>query len=305
MLPSSSLFCSDLSTARICAKLLHMKQNIRLSMFALCLLVLASAKQTFALDNNRFGHQQPGADTAKGMATRVNAHREEAGLTPYVLNDALTSAAQQVADHMAATEFTSHYDGNGANPSQRALQAGYTDHVTEIIYGGFGGAEAAWTYWKDNELHHDLIVSEDYHEFGVGMAVGVESGRMYWAVMLGTGLPEEKPLTAVTPIIPGTVTKLPGAATAVPTPAATSDQSAAETTATDTTVTLTALDNGRANDNAGTLGSPDDGTTPAPAKPANEDTEDSPWMIVAAALTILAGVVFFYFPRARWARSSS
>jgi len=276
-------------------------------MFALCLLILASAKQTFALDNNRFGHQQPDADTPEGMAARVNAHRKETGLPPYALNDALTSAAQQVADHMAATEFTSHYDGNGANPSQRALQAGYTDHVTEIIYGGFGGADAAWTYWKDNELHHDLIVSEDYHEFGVGMAVGVESGRMYWAVMLGTGLPEEKPLTAVTPIIPGTVTKLPGAAaTAVPTPAtATSDQSAAETGAADTTVTLTALDNGRANDSAGTGGSSDEDTTPAPAKPASEETEDSPWMIVAAALTILAGVVFFYFPRARWARSSS
>lgn len=281
-----------------------MKQNIRLSMFALCLLVFTSAKQTFALDNNRFGHQEPVTDTAEDMAARINAHRQDAGLPHYVPNNTLAGAAQTVADHMAAAEFTSHYDGNGANPSQRALQAGYTDHVTEIIYGGFGGADAAWTYWSENDLHNDLLLSEDYREFGVGMAVGA-SGRAYWAIMLGTGEPTAKPTTSAT-IVPGAVTKLPGTATtAVPSPAPTASQSPTEVPTIDSAVALTSLESSGPDNSASSTAATDNNTAPSPAKPANQEADDSPWMIVAAALTILAGVIFFYFPRARWARSSS
>ncbi|MCA9872498.1 MAG: CAP domain-containing protein [Anaerolineales bacterium] len=282
-----------------------MKQNIRLSMFALCLLVFTSTKQTFALENNRFRQQPPDVDTASSMAARINAHREEAGLPPYEPNDALTNAAQIVADHMAATEFISHYDSTGASPSQRAVQAGYADHVTEIIYGGFGGADAAWTYWMENELHHSLILSEDYHEIGVGMAVGLDSGRAYWSIMLGTGRPLEKSSTAEA-IPPGTVTKLPGStSTAVPLPSPTADRQPTETPAEETTIALTSLETGGLDGSQGALLAPDNGINPTPAKPADPDSDESPWLILAAAATILAGIVFFYFPRARWARPSS
>lgn len=280
-----------------------MKQNIRLSMFALCLLVFASAKQTFALEHNRYGLQEPDADTAEKMAARVNAYRTEAGLPAFTTNDALANAAQKVANHMAATEFISHYDADGANPSQRALQAGYADHVTEIIYGGFGGAETAWAYWTENDLHNDLILSEDYHEFGVGMANGTDSGRTYWAIMLGTGIPPKEPTVTVAP---GTVTKLPATAvTAEPSPSPTASQTPPEPHTDETSIALTALENTGPDNGPDAAANPDNIAAPPPAEPANPDADDSPWLIVAAALTILAGIIFFYFPRARWARSSS
>ncbi len=82
---------------------------------------------------------------------------------------------------MAATEFISHYDDTGANPQQRAEKAGYDEHVTEIIFGGLGGVDAAWEWWTENDLHHGLLISEDYVEFGVATA----SQRTKWAAILG------------------------------------------------------------------------------------------------------------------------
>ncbi len=282
-----------------------MKLNTRLSLFALSLLLLAPTKQTFALDNIRIGWQDSETDTAVAMAQRVNTHRQEIGLPAYAVNEALTRAAQEVADHMAATEFTSHYDGNGANPSQRALQAGYEDHVTEIIYGGFGGSDAAWQWWSENDLHYGLIISEDYHEFGVGMAVGQESGRAYWAIMFGTGLPVKESVSTVTPSVPPTETKLTGTtATAVPSPVPTASEAPTLLPdANNSTVALTMLEE---EPNTETNGMSDEANTltPSPQPARTQDEEDSTWLIIAAALTIIAGVVFFYFPRARSARSS-
>lgn len=282
-----------------------MKQNIRLSLFALFLLLLASAKQTFALDNNLNSLQTSEADTAVDMANRVNDHRAESGLLPYTQNTALVQAAQQVADHMAATEFTSHYDAEGSSPSQRALQRGYTDHVTEIIYGGFGGVNAAWEWWTENELHDSLLLSTDYHEFGIGRAVGVDSGRVYWAIMFGTGTSADKTGTAVTPAIPGIVTKLPGTGvTAVPSPSPVAGQTPTQVLAAeDTAVSLTSLESDGTLESAVYIETATGGaSTPTTAGSANEAEEDSTWLIVAAALTILFGVVFFYFPRAGQSR---
>ena len=282
-----------------------MKLNTKLSLFALSLLLLAPTKQTFALDNNRIGWQDSETDTAVAMAQRVNTHRQEIGLPAYAVNDALTRAAQQVADHMAATEFTSHYDGNGANPSQRALQAGYEDHVTEIIYGGFGGSDAAWQWWSENDLHYGLIINEDYHEFGVGMAVGHDSGRAYWAIMFGTGLPVKEAVSTFTPSVPPAETKLTGTtATAVPPPVPTASEAPTLLPdATNSTVALTMLEENPNNETNGVSDEPNN-LTPPPEPAYSQDEEDSTWLIIAAALTIIVGAVFFYFPRARSTRSS-
>ncbi|MBK8985581.1 MAG: hypothetical protein IPM39_05800 [Chloroflexi bacterium] len=282
-----------------------MKQNSGILLFVLFILIWGTAKQTSALDNQLARQQTAEADTAVGMADRVNAHRQAAGLFPYATNQALSLAAQQVADHMAATDFTSHYDGNGANPSQRALQTGYADHVTEIIYGGFGGSNAAWAWWTENQLHEGLLLSTDYHEFGVGMAVAADSGRLYWAIMFGTGLPAQETRTAVSPSVPGVITKLPGAAaTAVPNPSPTASQTITESAIIeDTAVSLTSLESDALTPQTDPATLANDSTNAA-ATPAAQESEESAWLIIAAALTILVGVVFFYFPRARNTQST-
>lgn len=281
-----------------------MKQFIWLSLFALLLLIFLPTKQIFALEASRSSWQDIEGDSATLMVERVNDYRQETGLPPYATNLALRQAAQKIADHMAATEFISHFDGDGANPNTRAERFGYADHVTEIIYGGFGGADAAWQWWMTNELHQSLIISQDYHELGVGMAVGVDSGRIYWAMVFGTGLPlEEGPeATATSTGNPAKLTTTP--TTAVPSPSPTANQTPTEPPI------VTIRDAGDAdddNDSAPTqiaklLHEPQDTeASPNQEAPATAQSQDT-WLIIAAAVTILLGIILFYFPRAGWFR---
>jgi uncharacterized protein YkwD len=285
-----------------------MKSNILLLTFALFLLIMAMTKQTFALDNSNISGRYQDLDSATDMIILMNNYRQEAGLSPYVLNDSLNNAAQRVADHMAATEFTSHYDADGASPSKRALQAGYDDHVTEIIYGGFGGGAAAWEWWMTNETYTGLILSQDYHEFGVGMAVGAESERFYWAIMFGAGVPTAVTNDRPSPAAAGIVTKLPASEeTAVPSPTIALIVGPAPTevfiNATLSPLTdqpdnlLPTLINADSAEAVDTI-MPHSTATPAPTGSDGE----SPWLVIAAAITILAGIIIFYFPRLAWTR---
>jgi uncharacterized protein YkwD len=287
----------------ICAKLTGMKQDIRLSLFALLLLIFLPTKQIFALGASNYRWQNLESDSAALMGSRVNDHRQQADLPSYATNESLRQAAQKIADHMATTEFISHFDGDGANPTLRAERFGYTDHVTEIIYGGFGGVNAAWEWWLANELHQNLILSEDYYEFGVGMAVGVESGRFYWAIVFGTGLPaDEEPAPAAT--LPDSQPKLPvTATTAVPAPSPTAEQIPTEMAVAAILETPT-LVNINGSTPSGAIALTDEGldSSLATDEIVAIATPQDTWLIIAAAVTILFGILIFYFPRASWSR---
>jgi uncharacterized protein YkwD len=277
-----------------------MKQKILLTMFALWLLFMVSSKQIFALGENASATQDsattPTPETAVHMMERINDYRTELDLPVYYHDQALTQASQWVVDTMAATEFISHYDENGANPQQRAEKAGYDEHVTEIIFGGLGGADAAWEWWAENELHHGLLISEDYVEFGVGTAIHEQSGRQYWAVMFGFGDGQYE-MDGRANGHDGEVdvsTKLPSATstaevTAVPPTAVLPDP-----TATSEQVALITEDEsaypGPSSDNSG--------NKPDMSRSSNNNSvEESKWLIIAAVGTIVFSVAVFYFPR--------
>jgi uncharacterized protein YkwD len=282
-----------------------MKLNIRLSLFALLLLLVMPTKQIFALNASREGWQQIETDSAETIAVRINAHRQRAGLEPYSTNQALLQAAQKIADHMAATEFISHFDGDGANPNSRAAQFGYADHVTEIIYGGFGGSDAAWEWWMANELHEALILSQDYYEMGVGVAMGAESDRLYWAVVFGTGLPAKEDPTPLA-IAPSSLTKLPpNVTTAVPSPSPTAEQLPTETAvAAHSETAIPTSDTGSAQSSQDEAALPSNLGTPTQVQDetARGIGPQDTWLILAAAVTIFFGIILFYFPRAGWSR---
>ncbi len=278
-----------------------MKQKILLTMFALWLLSGASSKQIFALGKDPSAAQDSAPtttpETAVRMSERINNYRTELGLPTYYLDHSLSQASQWVVDTMAATEFISHYDESGANPQQRAEKAGYDQHVTEIIYGGFGGADAAWEWWQENELHHDLITSEDYVGFGVATAISEQSGRQYWAIMFGFGDGQYETETS-TSIHEGndSVTKLPPAtstseATAVsptstailPEPTATTEQVALVTEVSPTNPATSAQNQPTIINEADTS--------------LNNSSQESRWLIIAAIATIVFGVAVFYFPK--------
>ena len=278
-----------------------MKQKILLTTFALWLLLSGSSKQTFALGENSSATQtsQPAStpETAVHMADRINDYRTEQGLPVFYEDQKLAQASQWVVDTMAATEFISHYDDTGANPQKRAEKAGYNEHVTEIIFGGFGGAEAAWEWWFENELHHGLIISEDYVEFGVATAVSEQSGRQYWAVMFGFGDGQYETGELTHENAAGVVTKLPPTA------------STSEVTAVAVTSTAEKPDPTATSEQVAVV------TEPAPVNPNTSDSkiepnsplttdttglkslEESKWLIIAAVATIIIGIAVFYFPK--------
>lgn len=215
------------------------------------------------------------------------------------MDDSLRQGAQWIAETMAANEFISHYDDTGANPQQRAERAGYTAHVTEIIYGGLGGADAAWKWWIENDLHYGLLTSEDYVEFGVAMATGEQSGRIYWAVMFGAGDGKYNDASAEDePVSPGFVTKLPPTSlptseTAVPSPTssldptATSVQVAANPPITNIAdLQLDEQTTATTNNNSATSRGQE-----------SDSLKESLWLIIAALVTIIFGIAVFYFPR--------
>ena len=284
-----------------CAKLIIMKQNILPTMFALWLLLMVSSKQIFALGDKPLAAQDPtpttAPETAVHMTERINNYRTELGLPAYYQDQKLAQAAQWVVDTMVATEFISHYDDSGSNPQQRAEAAGYDEHVTEIIYGGIGGADAAWEWWFENELHHGLIISEDYIELGVATAVNEQSGRQYWAIMFGfgdgqyetdgLGSNHENEASIVTKLPPATLTSEVTAVAATstadqPDPTATSEQIAAVTD----TVPI----------NPATSGNNPVTNTSTDTSGINT-IEETKWLIIAAVATIIIGIAVFYFPR--------
>ena len=279
-----------------------MKQKILLSMFALLLLLLASSKQTFALGKSSSATQDSEStnipETAVYMTERINQYRTELNLPTYYQDQSLAQASQWAVDTMAATEFISHYDDTGANPQQRAEKAGYDEHVTEIIFGGFGGADAAWEWWIDNELHHTLITSEDYIEFGVATAVNEQSGRQYWAIMFGfgDGHYDSEALTNGHNNETSVVTKLPPSVS-------TADITAVSPTSTATLPDPTATTEQIAGvtDNTPIDPSPTNPNTENPSAPISTATTntlgESQWLMIAAVGTIIMGIAVFYFPR--------
>ena len=293
--------CENLYQQGKCAKLILMKQKILLTMFASWLLLTASSKQTFALSHNSFAAQdsEPTAtsETAVDMIERINNYRTDLNLPAYYPDQSLAQASQWVVDTMVATEFISHYDENGANPQQRAEKAGYEEHVTEIIFGGLGGADAAWDWWTENELHHGLLISEDYVEFGVATAVSEQSGRQYWAIMFGfgDGHYDSNGLSTEHNADSNIVTKLPPTATVEITAVSpTSTATQREPTATTEQVALV-TDSDTPNTSSADPVSGDQGES---SNSLNLSTpNESQWLMIAAVATIILGVAVFYFPR--------
>lgn len=140
-----------------------------------CLLVIPTA---FA----RSPHQSTGL-----VVDLINQFRNVNGLSSLRVNSELTAAAQEHADNMSFAAFVSHYDADGNRADVRAVRAGYTGRVTELIFGSSGGEARAVEWWQGSELHRSLLLSSRYAEIGVGATVNANDGWTYWAVVLGDG----------------------------------------------------------------------------------------------------------------------
>lgn len=117
----------------------------------------------------------------------VNGARSQAGLTPLVSNDALTSAAQSYAQLMASTNCFSHTCGSVPDFSQRITLAGYTNwrNLGENIAAGYPTPDEAFSGWMNSSGHRANILNPNFRDSGVGVANGGQYG-IYWVQDFGS-----------------------------------------------------------------------------------------------------------------------
>jgi uncharacterized protein YkwD len=124
-------------------------------------------------------HRHP---TMLAMLRRSNLIRRAVGLHPQRINPALTKAAQDHANYMAATGQFSHYINGGYQ--YRAQKYGFKGGVRENIAAGFRTVDAAFNTWHASGGHYASIVS-DTSEAGFGYAIA-PSGATYWVGVYGS-----------------------------------------------------------------------------------------------------------------------
>lgn len=107
------------------------------------------------------------------MLTRVNAIRRKAGLKPLRLNSVLHEAAQGHAEDMLARGYFAHESPSGATVRQRSRKAGYDwASIGENIAFGQTSVDEVVETWMDSPGHRKNILSPNFSELGVGLALG-------------------------------------------------------------------------------------------------------------------------------------
>ena len=141
--------------------------------------VQPAAAQKTIVRKQRQLHEHP---TLLGMLGRNNLIRGRMGLRPHRMNPALTRAAQDHANYMAATGSFSHYTNGG--PQYRAQRYGFRGGVRENIAFNQRSVDSAFATWQGSGAHMASIVSGTT-DAGFGYAVA-PNGATYWVAVYGT-----------------------------------------------------------------------------------------------------------------------
>ena len=126
------------------------------------------------------------ADEATVVAL-ANAERKKVCAPPLKLNPKLSSAARAHALNMAKQDKLEH-TLDGKTFDERVTAAGYEWSATaENIGWNSRTPKDAIAAWMDSPPHKMNMLSEDYTEIGVGVAVN-EKGEKYWVQVFGKPL---------------------------------------------------------------------------------------------------------------------
>jgi uncharacterized protein YkwD len=112
---------------------------------------------------------KPARGPVGAVVAATNAEREDAGCAPVTLDSRLSAAAQEHAADMAANDYFSHTDQDGADSSDRMHDAGFGGSRTgeNIAYGQETAAEVVAT-WMGSSGHRHNILNCAYDRIGVG-----------------------------------------------------------------------------------------------------------------------------------------
>ena len=125
-------------------------------------------------------------DEEKGVLDRTNAERKAAGLPELVPNAKLFQAARDHSTNMAKQGRMSHVL-DGRTHTERAAAAGYPyAYLGENIAWNQRDATEVVECWMRSAGHRANILSRNYTEIGLGVAVN-ERGERFWTQVFGSG----------------------------------------------------------------------------------------------------------------------
>lgn len=112
-------------------------------------------------------------EVSREMLVQVNAARERAGLKPLRLDSVLAKAAQRHAEDMLKRGYFDHRSPAGTTVRERSTAAGYRWAAIgeNIAYGQTSVDEVVET-WLESPGHRKNILSPNFSELGVGLALG-------------------------------------------------------------------------------------------------------------------------------------
>jgi uncharacterized protein YkwD len=125
----------------------------------------------------------------KEMLASVNAARKKAGLRPLTADALLDKAAQRHAEDMLARGYFAHKSPSGTTVRERAISAGYGwRSIGENIAFGQTSVDEVMETWLNSPGHRKNILTADFTELGVGIAMGLGPDgkyQVYWVQNFG------------------------------------------------------------------------------------------------------------------------
>ncbi len=147
------------------SKILHHK-----SIFTVIIVLLLLQVISFPIKRNF--PQTLGTATnisAQELLLLTNKVRQENGLSPLVINDALSKAAKQKAKNMFAKNYWAHYAPDGTTPWSFFDETGYKyAYAGENLARGFTDTEDVVKAWLASQTHRENVLSPKYHEGRLG-----------------------------------------------------------------------------------------------------------------------------------------
>lgn len=122
---------------------------------------------------------------------RINAYREELGVTALVGCRSLHRASQAHSEDMRDAGYFNHRDLGGGLPPDRACDACYNGGcfgnaaVGENIAAGSEDAVEAFEQWRNSPGHDKSMRNPLYRVIGIGRALGGEYGA-HWTTVFGS-----------------------------------------------------------------------------------------------------------------------
>ena len=110
----------------------------------------------------------------------LNAYRQANGLPLLIYSKTLERAADAMAVDMVARDFFAHIDPDGADPGDRALDAGFChDYIGENLGSGFLATPGVMQAWKDSPGHDANMLRDDYMYVGIGVYRTATKGAIW------------------------------------------------------------------------------------------------------------------------------